>query len=77
MRCRPCKRSGENDKFEVILRKVNSASTPEWRIKCLDCPGKLYTPGPGETLSNYEVHLKNRLHRQRVNDRMGNSATAS
>ncbi|KAF7366705.1 hypothetical protein MSAN_00928600 [Mycena sanguinolenta] len=47
-----------DDKFEVILRKVNSASTPEWRIKCLDCPGKLYTPGPGETLSNYEVHLK-------------------
>ncbi|KAF8208209.1 hypothetical protein K438DRAFT_1961718 [Mycena galopus ATCC 62051] len=66
-----------NDKFEVILRKVNSASTPEWRIKCLDCPGKLYTPGPGETLSNYEVHLKNRLHRQRVNDRMGNSSATS
>lgn len=86
-----------NDKFEVILRKVNSAATPEWRIKCLDCPGKvkrpsplhfwflilsqLYTPGPGETLTNYEVHLRNRLHRQRVNDRindrMGNSTTAS
>ncbi|KAJ7337370.1 hypothetical protein DFH08DRAFT_705706 [Mycena albidolilacea] len=65
-----------NDKFEVILRKVNSASTPEWRIKCLDCPGKLYTPGPGETLSNYEVHLKNRLHRQRVNDRMGGNSVA-
>ncbi|KAJ6463898.1 hypothetical protein C8R45DRAFT_1024536 [Mycena sanguinolenta] len=66
-----------DDKFEVILRKVNSASTPEWRIKCLDCPGKLYTPGPGETLSNYEVHLKNRLHRQRVNDRIGNSSATS
>ncbi|KAJ7672593.1 SNF5-domain-containing protein [Mycena polygramma] len=66
-----------NDKFEVILRKVNSASTPEWRIKCLDCPGKLYTPGPGETLSNYEVHLRNRLHRQRVNDRMGNTTVTA
>ncbi|KAJ7835380.1 hypothetical protein B0H14DRAFT_3087545 [Mycena olivaceomarginata] len=65
-----------NDKFEVILRKVNSASTLEWRIKCLDCPGKLYTPGPGEMLSNYEVHLKNRLHRQRVNDRMGGNSVA-
>ncbi|KAJ7764511.1 SNF5-domain-containing protein [Mycena maculata] len=66
----------KNDKFEVILRKVNSASTPEWRIKCLDCPGKLYQPGPDETLSNYEVHLRNRLHRQRVNDRMGNSSNS-
>ncbi|KAJ7481525.1 hypothetical protein FB451DRAFT_1443853 [Mycena latifolia] len=63
----------KNDKFEVTLRKVN-ASPPEWRLKCLDCPGKLYTPGPGETLSNYEVHLRNRLHRQRVNDRMASNS---
>ncbi|KIM36135.1 hypothetical protein M413DRAFT_320258 [Hebeloma cylindrosporum] len=63
-----------NDRFEVILRKVNATSTPEWRIKCLDCPGKLYTPGPGETLSNYDVHLKNRQHRQRVNDRLAAAA---
>ncbi|RDB23387.1 SWI/SNF chromatin-remodeling complex subunit snf5 [Hypsizygus marmoreus] len=61
-----------NDNFDIILRKVNASSSPEWRIKCLDCPGKLYTPGPGETLGNYEVHLKNRLHRQRVNERMNN-----
>ncbi|KAF8062306.1 hypothetical protein FPV67DRAFT_266178 [Lyophyllum atratum] len=61
-----------NDKFDIILRKVNASSSPEWRIKCLDCPGKLYTPGPGETLANYEVHLKNRQHRQRVNDRLNN-----
>jgi SWI/SNF-related matrix-associated actin-dependent regulator of chromatin subfamily B protein 1 len=33
-----------NDKFEVILRKVNASSTPEWRIKCLDCPGKVRSP---------------------------------
>ncbi|KDR74964.1 hypothetical protein GALMADRAFT_249934 [Galerina marginata CBS 339.88] len=59
-----------HDKFEAILRKVNASSTPEWRIKCLDCPGGLYTPGPGETLSNYDVHLKNRQHRQRVNERL-------
>ena len=30
-----------NDRFEVILRKVNATSSPEWRIKCLDCPGKV------------------------------------
>ncbi|KAF4612776.1 hypothetical protein D9613_011708 [Agrocybe pediades] len=64
-----------HDRFEVILRRATASSTPEWRIKCLDCPGKLYTPGPGETLSNYDVHLKNRLHRQRVNDRLAASAS--
>lgn len=31
---------------------------------------QLYTPGPGETLTNYEVHLKNRQHRQKVNSRL-------
>ncbi|KAJ7502953.1 hypothetical protein B0H11DRAFT_1711497 [Mycena galericulata] len=63
----------KNDKFEAIL-KSTAAQTPEWRLKCLDCPGKVYITGPGETLSNYELHLKNRLHRQRVNDRMVNSS---
>ncbi|EIW79899.1 hypothetical protein CONPUDRAFT_37131, partial [Coniophora puteana RWD-64-598 SS2] len=45
-----------DDKFEAILRKPSAkAGTPaEWRIKCLDCPGKLYTPGPGDSLSNFE-----------------------
>lgn len=76
-----------DDKFEVILRKTANSQIPEWRVKCLDCPGKvcpsyhtpraeispsvqLYTPGPGETLTNYEVHLKNRQHRQKVNNRV-------
>jgi SWI/SNF-related matrix-associated actin-dependent regulator of chromatin subfamily B member 1 len=58
-----------HDKFDVVLRKVGESGTAEWRIKCVDCPGKLYKPGPGETLSNFEVHLKNRQHRQRVDDR--------
>ncbi|PCH37509.1 SNF5-domain-containing protein [Wolfiporia cocos MD-104 SS10] len=57
-----------DDLFEVFLRRQ---PTPEWRLKCLDCPGKLYTPGPGDTLLNYEVHLKNRQHRQRVAARVG------
>ncbi|KII91710.1 hypothetical protein PLICRDRAFT_51839 [Plicaturopsis crispa FD-325 SS-3] len=60
-----------DDRFELFARKVAGSDVPEWRIKCLDCPGKLYTPGPGETLSNYEVHMKNRQHRNRVNTRKG------
>lgn len=39
------------------------------RIRCHDCPGKLYTPGPGMTVENFEVHLKNRLHREKVDAR--------
>ncbi|MCJ1320641.1 SWI/SNF chromatin-remodeling complex subunit [Xylographa vitiligo] len=40
------------------------------RIKCKDCPGKLYTPGPLMTVDNFEVHLKNRHHRDKVARRM-------
>ena len=36
------------------------------RIKCLDCPRKVYTPGPDFTLGHFEVHLKNRHHREKV-----------
>lgn len=31
--------SNPHDRFEFTLRK--GAVTPEWRIKCLDCPGKV------------------------------------
>jgi SWI/SNF-related matrix-associated actin-dependent regulator of chromatin subfamily B protein 1 len=44
------------------------------RIKCHDCPGKLYTPGPEMTVGNFEVHLKNRQHRERVDARTGTSS---
>ena len=40
------------------------------RIRCLDCPGKLYTPGPGTAVENFEVHLKNRAHREKVEARI-------
>ncbi|KAL9104983.1 MAG: hypothetical protein Q9163_000155 [Psora crenata] len=40
------------------------------RIKCLDCPGKLYTPGPEAGVTNFEVHLKNKVHRERVEERV-------
>jgi len=36
------------------------------RIKCNDCPGKLYTVGPGTSVDNFEIHLKNRQHKDRV-----------
>ncbi|KIJ63657.1 hypothetical protein HYDPIDRAFT_29449 [Hydnomerulius pinastri MD-312] len=64
-----------DDRFEAILRKPSPKAVPEWRIKCLDCPGKLYNSGPGDSLSNYEVHLKNRQHRMRVNGRVNSSSS--
>lgn len=39
------------------------------RIRCNDCPGKLYTAGPELTVDNFEVHLKNRQHRTKVDER--------
>ena len=45
------------------------------RIKCKDCPGKLYTPGPLSGVDNFEVHLKNRHHRDRVLRRLGGLPT--
>ncbi|KAH6850056.1 SNF5-like protein [Chaetomium sp. MPI-CAGE-AT-0009] len=41
------------------------------RIRCRDCPGKSYTAGPDTTVQNFEVHLKNRAHRERVLARLG------
>ncbi|KAJ4304113.1 SWI/SNF chromatin-remodeling complex subunit [Collariella sp. IMI 366227] len=40
------------------------------RIRCKDCPGKSYTAGPDTTVQNFEVHLKNRAHRERVMARL-------
>ncbi|KAL2011311.1 hypothetical protein VTN00DRAFT_4029 [Thermoascus crustaceus] len=47
------------------------------RIRCLDCPGKLYTPGPGTTVENFEVHLRNRQHKERVEERLAKTAANS
>ncbi|KAJ5648099.1 hypothetical protein N7490_004471 [Penicillium lividum] len=46
------------------------------RIRCHDCPGKLYTPGPGMTVDNFEVHLRNRQHKERVEERISKTANA-
>ncbi|KAF2878107.1 hypothetical protein BDV95DRAFT_480117 [Massariosphaeria phaeospora] len=45
------------------------------RIRCNDCPGKLYTAGPEHTLENFEIHLKNRGHRTNVEKRTGRTST--
>ncbi|KAL4761071.1 SWI/SNF chromatin-remodeling complex subunit SNF5 [Aspergillus foveolatus] len=47
------------------------------RIRCHDCPGKLYTPGPATTVDNFEVHLRNRQHKERVEERLAKAAAAS
>ncbi|KDN46567.1 hypothetical protein RSAG8_04220, partial [Rhizoctonia solani AG-8 WAC10335] len=57
--------------------RASDNEAPAFRLKCLDCPGKLYTPGPDQTLSNFEVHLKNRGHRSNVNKRVIAEATAA
>ena len=44
------------------------------RIKCRDCPGKLYTPDANLGVQNFEVHLKNKLHRERVTQRKASEA---
>ncbi len=42
------------------------------RIKCNDCPGKVYNPGPGQTADGFETHLKNKFHKERVELRRKN-----
>ncbi|KIL61748.1 hypothetical protein M378DRAFT_82151 [Amanita muscaria Koide BX008] len=65
------------DRFELTRKKSTrtapgtNVGNPEWRLRCLDCPDKLYMLGP----SNYEVHLKNRYHRQRVAKRLDGNST--
>lgn len=36
----------------------------------MDCPGKLYIPGPDLGVSKFELHLTNRLHRGKVEARL-------
>jgi SWI/SNF-related matrix-associated actin-dependent regulator of chromatin subfamily B protein 1 len=41
------------------------------RIRCIDCPGKLYNAGPGPSVNNFELHLRNRQHMDNVRRRTG------
>lgn len=45
------------------------------RIRCKDCPGKAYTVGPGMTLDNFKVHLRNQQHTNAVNKRLGRTSS--
>ncbi|PVF95056.1 hypothetical protein CPB86DRAFT_817517 [Serendipita vermifera] len=62
--------------FDVVPKPRPAGAGPdtpvEWRVRCNDCPGKLYNPGAGDTLNNFEIHLRNRQHRLRVGERLGN-----
>ncbi|KAF3159143.1 hypothetical protein TWF788_003993 [Orbilia oligospora] len=46
---------------------INRPAEP--RIRCADCPDMLYFPGPGATLDNFRVHLRNIKHLSRVEAR--------
>lgn len=39
------------------------------KLRCNDCPGKLYTAEPGQVVDAFDVHLRNRTHRQQVEER--------
>lgn len=66
------------DRFDIVLRRgVGGNGAAEWRVRCLDCPGKVYKPGPDETLQNFEVHLRNRSHRAKVAERLGTNTGAN
>ncbi|BFZ60451.1 SWI/SNF chromatin-remodeling complex subunit [Saitoella coloradoensis] len=56
-----------NDRFEPAWSKRDP---PGWRIKCFDCQGMIYQLGPGESLMNFETHLRNRGHRDKVEQRL-------
>ena len=45
------------------------------RIRCKDCPSKIYTPGPETGVTNFEVHLKNKQHVRNVEARMSKEGT--
>lgn len=62
-------------KMESTMMKPNGSPPDhikfQWlpRIRCNDCPGKLYTAGPDLTVDNFKTHLSNRQHKERVETR--------
>ncbi|KAF9793334.1 hypothetical protein BJ322DRAFT_997664 [Thelephora terrestris] len=59
------------DKFDAVLRNVRPEKPAEWRLRCYDCPMMICTTGPGTTLANFEVHIRNIKHREKVKERLG------
>jgi SWI/SNF-related matrix-associated actin-dependent regulator of chromatin subfamily B protein 1 len=44
------------------------------RIRCDDCPGKLYTAVREDTVGKFEPHIKNRKHKAMVDARLAAAA---
>ena len=57
--------------------ETGKKQTMKWqwqpRIRCDDCPARLYTALPDETAEKFEVHLKNRKHKAAVEERIARS----
>lgn len=53
---------------KVLAEKARFAYLP--RIRCNDCPGKLYTAQRQGTEEGFEVHLKMKKHRVNVEERL-------
>jgi SWI/SNF-related matrix-associated actin-dependent regulator of chromatin subfamily B member 1 len=74
----------QNTKQNIKLDTVSTASPlPSGykaqyvpRIRCVDCPGKLYNAGPGRSVDNFQMHLNNRGHRANVEKRTGRSSNS-
>ena len=74
-------------RYTAVSREIGEETQARWnvttsaqikyywcpRIKCLDCPREIYTVDPDLGVKNFEVHLKNRHHRDRVNKRIKKS----
>jgi len=62
-------------KTEKVVLETGAGAPPGFklqfmpRIRCNDCPGKLYTAIPGKVVDDFEVHLRNRNHREAVQRR--------
>jgi SWI/SNF-related matrix-associated actin-dependent regulator of chromatin subfamily B protein 1 len=77
-------------KYAPVDRRTNEMLRPDhmpsdgnikyqWlpRIKCNDCPGKQYQAGPETTVDNFEIHLRNRMHKERREARENRSKSSS
>jgi SWI/SNF-related matrix-associated actin-dependent regulator of chromatin subfamily B protein 1 len=64
---------GQNVKLDTV---AGAATLPAGckalylpRIRCIDCPGKLYNAGPDHTVENFRMHVANRQHKANVEKR--------
>jgi SWI/SNF-related matrix-associated actin-dependent regulator of chromatin subfamily B member 1 len=71
------KTSGQPLKHDELARVPEEDRSYGWvpRIKCNDCPGKQYTAAPNNAAENFEIHLRNRQHQQRVDNRLKGKAS--